>query len=418
MFYRQRRLQRERDTDPTRFKSKSRTEISQAVSSARATKKTPVRKGRKTPGSTPGAIAKPPPLPADSPWRIDAWKFPHTGSIGDKLRFVLRYAVLAPSSHNTQPWKFHVTGSSIQVWADRARALPVCDPEDRELTISVGCAIHHASLALSRFGVKHNITHLPDRQRPDLMAIISATALGEPLADDIRLCDAILARRTVRRAFDEQPVPPAIIKELVEACQKQGATLHVIDDAETRFRLAKLVAEADIVQFCNRGFRRELAMWMHHNRTSTHDGIPGFAMGMTELESIVAPLVVRTFDMGDNRAAKDEQLALHSPMLAVLASDRDAAKDWLAAGEALSALLLTATRAGLSASYLNQPVEIPETRLRLKQLASGSHWPQLILRLGYAPPSPTIHTPRRGLDEVLVDDQGKPIKRKPAKSKR
>lgn len=45
-----------------------------------------------------------------------------------------RKAVLAPSSHNTQPSLFHVSHSTIDLFADRDRALPVNDPNDRDLT--------------------------------------------------------------------------------------------------------------------------------------------------------------------------------------------------------------------------------------------------------------------------------------------
>ena len=58
-----------------------------------------------------------------------------------QLQTLVQAATLAPSSHNTQPWLFRLEGQVIELLADRTRALPVNDPDDRELTISCGCAL-------------------------------------------------------------------------------------------------------------------------------------------------------------------------------------------------------------------------------------------------------------------------------------
>lgn len=412
MFGRKTRRQRERDTDPRRFKARSRTELTRAIAeSGPATSK----QGKSKSGKAAGKVPKVADLPPDSPWRIDASHFPWTGGPSDQLRFCLRYAVLAPSSHNTQPWRFRVESGVAMIFADRTRALPVTDPDDRELVISVGCALHHLLVASARFGLKVEVKQWPDRAQPDLAATVGVLGQEQPSERAESLALAMLGRRTVRHAFDDQPVPPQVVRTLVDAASEQGATLHVVTDAEERFRLAKLVGEADLVQFSNRGFRRELSLWMHHNRTHAADGIPGFALGMSEFESLAAPLVVRTFDMGKGRAAKDEELALHSPVLAVLGTPADGPGQWLDAGRALSAVLLEAVRHGLAASYLNQPVEIAETRLRLKALATEVGWPQIVLRLGYCRLATEPHTPRRPLADVLDKPGPRP---KPAKQPR
>ena len=75
--------------------------------------------------------------PAYEAWNLSEDKFPREGSYVYKLTFLLKYAILAPSSHNTQPWLFKIVDNNvIEVYADRTRALPVVDPEDRALTLS------------------------------------------------------------------------------------------------------------------------------------------------------------------------------------------------------------------------------------------------------------------------------------------
>ncbi len=86
---------------------------------------------------------------------IDAWKteedqFPTTGPLTDRLRFLVRYAVLAPSSHNTQPWKFRIADDRIDVFMDQSRWLKVADDDQRELHISIACALENQPAHCSR----------------------------------------------------------------------------------------------------------------------------------------------------------------------------------------------------------------------------------------------------------------------------
>ena len=69
------------------------------------------------------------------PWFIDDSEFYELESREAEMEFLLRYAVLAPSGHNTQPWKFAIVPEGIEVFADYSRRLPQIDPDDRELIV-------------------------------------------------------------------------------------------------------------------------------------------------------------------------------------------------------------------------------------------------------------------------------------------
>jgi hypothetical protein len=139
---------------------------------------------------------------------------------------------------------------------------------------------------------------------------------------------------------------------------------------------------------------------MHPNRTKSRDGMPGYAFGFGDFMSSTSPLVMRTFDMGGGRAAQDRELAEGSPVLAVLGTQTDTPIEWLSAGQALGRVLLRARAKGIDASYLNQPVEVPELRPRLRDVVGASGLPQLLFRMGYGPE--VRPTPRRTADEVLL----------------
>ena len=327
-------------------------------------------------------------------------EFPITGSVPEKLKAAVKYAVLAPSSHNTQPWLFRAGAADLEVYADRSRGLPVVDPKDRELIMSCAAALLNLRVALRRFGNRVAITILPDAGNPDLLARVSLDGQIEPTGEDLALFNAIRVRRTHRLPFKRQAPPAALLNALELAAVQEGAWLHVLPGEEARTSLADLIAEGDRRQMADRGFRRELAAWVHANRSRTRDGMPGYAFGFGDLMAAAAPFVIRTFDTGTGQAARDRDLALGSPVLAVLGTAGDTPRDWMAAGQALERVLLRARVEGVAASFLNQPVEVPDLRLEVQMLTGFMGYPQLVLRLGYG--GNAGPTPRRPVEEVLV----------------
>jgi hypothetical protein len=161
-----------------------------------------------------------------------------------------------------------------------------------------------------------------------------------------------------------------------------------------------LVCESDKLQFADPSFRRELASWMHARHGLHRDGMSVASMGVPDIFTPINAFAVRTFDVGEGRAATSAEIIEFTPALAVLATDRDCPEEWLLAGQALAHVLVAATAAGLSTGYLNQPIEIPALRLRLAEMTSPHLYPQLILRFGYGPSIPP--SSRRSLDEVII----------------
>src|SRR5690242_9653543 len=120
------------------------------------------------------ATTYPPPLgaPTADPWAIAEADFPRDEPLEEQLKFLVGYAALAPSGHNSQPWLFWVEGDKVELYADRARALPVVDPDDRELVISCGCALAHYRIALAYFGFAAAVKLAPPGAHGDLMAVV------------------------------------------------------------------------------------------------------------------------------------------------------------------------------------------------------------------------------------------------------
>lgn len=335
-----------------------------------------------------------------SSWDVNEQDFPMQGSFAEQMRFALRYAILAPSSHNSQPWRFRIDDDSVLLIADRTRALSVVDPFDRELTISCGAALFNLRVALAYFGRHMEIHTQPFQADLDVLAQLRINVDAKPSTDLAQLLPEISRRATNRGVFAAEPLPLALRAKLVAAAQAEGVGLSFAEVAPHRQQVAQMIEQGDKVQFDDKRFRRELAEWIHGGRSK--DGMPAYALWGQTLLDFAAPIermVVRTFDVGEGMAAVHEELVEGSPMLACFATPTDDAQAWLATGQALQRVLLVCTKEGLDASFLNQPIEVEGLRARLRSAMSCEAYPQILLRLGKG--KRQAHSPRRPLDEVV-----------------
>jgi nitroreductase len=311
------------------------------------------------------------------------------------VELLVRYAIKAPSAHNSQPWRFEVCGpSSVRVYADRSRQLPIGDADGRELVMSCGAAIENFVVAARAFGFDTSIAPLPDVGEPDCLAAMTLSPGEWPTDEESLLFDAIDMRRTARGALRGLPIDPTIVSALAASAAARNATFVTMNAPETRVRLGALIEAGDRRLFAHAPWRSELASWIRRPR-----GGDGISIGRAPAP--LARVAVRTLDLGPRVARSDSALAQEAPLLAVIATAADSLVDWLAAGRALERVLLTAARYGLQAGFLNQPCQVADLRLQLQALILDLGHPQVVLRIG-RPAEAARFAPRRDLSDVLV----------------
>lgn len=338
--------------------------------------------------------------------------FPRDAPVNEQLAFLLQYAVMAPSGHNTQPWQFSIRDDAIWLYADPALTLPALDPGGRERIMSCGAALFHLRIAMIHAGFDPLVELFPDggaaNAATDDASFASSGAgqkalarirMGEhrqPSLLEERLFSAIHRRRTHREAFADANVADADIEALQEAAEQEGATLEIVTGADRRQRLLDLVIQGNEIMLADPDVRRELAEWT--SRVSDKTGVVGKSRGWSRWQTATARWL-HALPGGHPDPWRQETAMIRSaPVLGILATANDHVPDWLTGGQALDRVLLRATSFGLAASFLNQPVKVDRLRNQLHELLTHDGVPQIILRMGVV----TTQEPRSGRQPVPV----------------
>jgi nitroreductase len=305
-------------------------------------------------------------------------------------------AGLAPSFHNTQPWRWRVGSDALDLYADTTRALPATDPEGRMLAISCGAALHHARTALAAEGYEASVQTFPSPDLPTHLARVTVSGARPVSAEAIRLVQAIDMRHTDRRPTLDIPVTAAQLETLRQVAEAEGVHLHrLTDDQVTEFAVA--VSHADDAAAADPALQAETARWTGGTRPEG-----------TGLPDAVIPSRRPETDVGERDFGTTGSLPIggehdKASAYAVLFGETDDREGWLRAGQAMSAVWLRATELGLAVLPFSQVVEVVSTRVLMRQMLAELGHAYIVLRLGLADPdhSGPPHTPRLQFSQIV-----------------
>lgn len=188
------------------------------------------------------------------------------------LRRAAEQALLAPSVHNTQPWRFVLTADALEIHSDPRRQLRVLDPCGRQLIISCGCALFNVRVALAARGYHPVVERFPDPNRPDLLARVSPAS--EPGAELVigTLDRYIISRQTNRRRFTDETVRAEVISQLMDYAADEETMLFHVQAMNHRLAVARLSHEADAAENADPAYRAELRAWTSDD-SKRQDGV-------------------------------------------------------------------------------------------------------------------------------------------------
>lgn len=312
------------------------------------------------------------------------------------LRELVRYATLAASGHNTQPWSFAITENVIDIHPDFTRRLPAVDPDNRELWISLGCALENLLVAARAAGYAPEVTY-PDTADFIRVGLTPDTPQGGTLFDAIPL------RQNTRSAYDGTPIPTTDLDQVQAVPLEPGVVLHVITSPTELTTVGEYVNQGNLRQYADPAFVDELIAWVRFNKKealASHDGLYAPSSGNPEVPRWLGQLVVAG-TQPPQQADADAAKLRSSPGAVVVASESDDKTAWVRTGQVYERLALTMTALNITSAFLNQPIEVAAVRGQFQSaLGLGAALPQLLVRVGYAAPLP--RSLRRPVEQVLM----------------
>ena len=330
----------------------------------------------------------------------DTWRHGEV-AVGDPAalsRELVRHATLAPSSHNTQCWKFRIEDRSIAILPDLARRCPAVDPDDHHLFVSLGCAAENLIQAALAHGLKGQAVF--DATGGDALRI--ALEPTKPVASP--LFRAIPERQSTRSEYDGKALSREELERLEQAGTGEGVRVLLLTGRAAMERVLDYVVRGNTAQMNDPAFVEELKAWIRFGgdeAARTGDGLYAASSGHPSLPSWLGSLLFGLFFTPASENDKYAKQVRSSAGIAVFVSDVADKAQWVEVGRCYERFALQAAASGIRNALLNQPVEVATLRPQFAALLGvGNRRPDLVVRFGRGPALP--RSLRRPVSAVLA----------------
>jgi hypothetical protein len=345
-------------------------------------------------GCTSGAGSTPYESAVQETWRLG----PLQGLDGKALAIELvRYATLAPSSHNTQCWKFELAADAITISPDFSRRCPAVDPDDHHLFVSLGCAAENLIQAARAHGLRGEAGF--DEARSGVRITLAPAA-----AEVTELFNAIPSRQCTRAGYDGKAIGSGELRRLEGAGTSERVRMLLLTDRPALENVLDFAVRGNTAQLSDAAFVAELKRWIRFNGDDAvrlGDGLFGKSSGNPEVPAWLGSLM---FGFFFTPQAENEKYVKHlrsSAGVAVFAGAQENPAHWVEVGRCYERFALQATALGIRTAHVNMPVEVATVRPKFgESLGLGRLRPDLVVRFGRGPTMPP--SLRRPVSAVLV----------------
>ena len=310
---------------------------------------------------------------------------------------LIRYATLAPSSHNTQCWKFALESQAITILPDPLRRCPAVDPDEHHVFVSLGCATENLVHAALAHGLNAEAGF--DASHEAIRVVLRPTR-----AEVSALFNAIPVRQCTRGGYDSMPLSTAELSLLERAGNSDTVRMLLITERPAVERVLDYVVQANTAQMADAAFVKELESWIRFNGPAavrTGDGLYTGCTGNPKIPTWVGHLGFGWFYKPKSENDKYVRQIRSSAGIAVFVGASADKASWVEVGRSYERFALQTTALGIRNALLNQPVEVQSVRPQFATaLGLTGQRPDLVVRFGRGPSMPL--SLRRPVQAVLV----------------
>lgn len=321
---------------------------------------------------------------------------------------ILRYASMAGSSHNTQPWKAEVfPNDSILVFADNSRLLDVVDPKGNEMLISVGAFIENLDIAANALGYKTEITVFERAFNPELpVASIKLTQANLPLQPE--KLKGLELRTTLRIPFEPSEIKNEDREKLVSIAS--GVISFIPSNSPDGRFVAEKELEAFTIQSYQKDAQDELARWMRFSDKDVNtkrDGLTPAGMGIKGIGGFMVRNFMKPEDSKKESfvkagVEKTQKQVENCGGWILISTEGNEAVDWINVGRFYERLNVECRLMNLGFHPMNQLIEVPEIEKQVNDKLSPTQKIRFVARIGYVAEYPEPVSKRRPVESFAV----------------
>lgn len=330
-----------------------------------------------------------------------------TSTMKDILWNIVEWGILAPSSHNVQPWRFLINtrANFIDVCLFEGGVLKYSDPKGRQAHISIGCLITNIIKAAKYYDLEPDVDFCPEGFYPLPLVRIKFNPRNKSTKDE-DILKAIRDRRVNRGKFDPlKPIPTDFLERIKKIAINNNIHLSTVTDPLTRFAIAEVQYLADRAVIAINNFRTELAQFLLPNDTDRGIGMPGNTFGLSDDMSKYVHEELKKAgsfdpDLAFGIAASGRDGIKSSPLVGIISVSKDLPLWWIKAGMAFQEIAIETEKAGLAMAVHAAIVEVEmfNNVLRLRLIQKDR--PTVIFRVGFATEE-RVHSPRIPVEELI-----------------
>lgn len=340
---------------------------------------------------------------------LDPWQISYARQFSDPRMKVVAQALLAPSSHNMQPWTVKLDSADpdvLYLYTDASRLTPAVDPVSRQTMVSQGTFLEYLRVAAAKLGYSSTFDLFPDGTYDESALAasmrtlpVARITLAKQAATSSPDFGSLFLSDTNRSPYATTKVTAQQVSELSALADGSGATLQFFSDAASRKTLGDFGVEGTLIESRYAASTAESDRLFYSTEAKKNAARSGFGVegqGTSGfMKYLLQGLITVIPSMNDDAAGAKRSIAstdaavAATPAYAMISTAANSRSEQVEAGILYSHFSLHARTLGLVMQPLSQVLqEYPSMRMPYaaihEEFAPKGETIQMLVRVGTA----------------------------------